>query len=62
MGTPLMRPLWMEFPHQEGLLDSQRSFMLGPALLVAPVLDEVRGGWGMENGGWGWVRGSSRVG
>ena len=44
IGTPLMRPLWMEFPHLPHLLDSQRSFMLGPALLVTPVLEEVRGG------------------
>jgi hypothetical protein len=33
-----MRPLWYEFPQNEATFDHQDSFLLGPALLVAPVL------------------------
>lgn len=35
-----MRPLWFEFPEAEALYAAQDAFMLGPALLVAPVLQE----------------------
>ena len=34
-----MRPLWYEFPQNEATFDHQDSFLLGPALLVAPVTD-----------------------
>ncbi len=34
-----MRPLWFDFPAQEGLFATQDVFMLGPALLAAPVLE-----------------------
>jgi alpha 1,3-glucosidase len=37
-GAPVMRPLWYEFPEAAGLGDADATFMLGPALLVAPVL------------------------
>jgi alpha-glucosidase (family GH31 glycosyl hydrolase) len=35
-----MRPLWFEFPEAEALYGVQDQFMLGPALLAAPVLQE----------------------
>ena len=35
-----MRPLWFEFPEAASLFAVDDQFMLGPALLVAPVLDE----------------------
>jgi alpha 1,3-glucosidase len=36
-GVPVVRPLWMEFPAEEALFAEEESFMLGEALLVAPV-------------------------
>ena len=38
-GTPLVRPLFFEFPTDGGSLDIWKVFMLGSELLVAPVLD-----------------------
>ncbi len=35
-----MRPLWFEFPQAKSLFATDDQFMLGPALLVAPVLEE----------------------
>jgi alpha 1,3-glucosidase len=37
-GSPLMRPLWYEFPQDENLHDEDKVFMLGNAIAVAPVL------------------------
>lgn len=37
-GAPVMRPLFYEFPSNTAAFDADESFMLGPALLVAPVL------------------------
>ena len=39
-GQPVMRPLWFEFPAAASLFGVDDEFMLGPALLAAPVLDE----------------------
>lgn len=36
-GVPTMRPLWYEFPDDEGAIGINDQFMLGPDLLVAPV-------------------------
>lgn len=36
-GAPVMRPLVWEFPEDERLFNRADSFMVGPALLVAPV-------------------------
>ena len=36
-GVPTMRPLAYEFPADEGAVDINDQYMLGPALLVAPV-------------------------
>ncbi len=39
-GLPVMRPLALEFPADPGSTATDLQFMLGPSLLVAPVLDE----------------------
>ncbi len=38
-GDPVMAPLFYHFPDQSGLHGEGRAYMLGRALLVAPVLD-----------------------
>jgi alpha 1,3-glucosidase len=38
-GVPLMRPLWFEFPEQTGLYGTEEEFLLGPGILVKPVLE-----------------------
>eukprot|EP00210_Caulerpa_lentillifera_P000550 g531.t1 len=37
-GEPIMRPLWYEFTNQN-LFSSQEQFMLGPALMIRPILE-----------------------
>lgn len=37
-GQPILRPLWWEFPGEEGLYAAQEAFMFGAGLLVAPAL------------------------
>ena len=37
-GVPPMRPLFLEFPDDEAAWTVDDAFMLGPDLLVAPVL------------------------
>lgn len=37
-GVPMMRPLWYEFPGEEGTYGREGIHMVGDALLVAPVL------------------------
>uniref|UniRef100_A0A7S2FY80 Glycoside hydrolase family 31 protein n=1 Tax=Haptolina brevifila TaxID=156173 RepID=A0A7S2FY80_9EUKA len=39
-GVPTMRPLWWDFPHDPNTLDVNDQYMLGPRLLVAPVVLE----------------------
>ncbi len=39
-GAPLLRPLFYEFPGEEAVVDVDDEAMLGPFLLVAPVLEE----------------------
>jgi alpha-D-xyloside xylohydrolase len=44
-GTPMMRPMVLEFPTDPGVAYLERQYMLGPDLLVAPVMSmdgEVR--------------------
>ncbi len=36
-GVPMLRPVWMEFPH--GGPSADTSFMLGPDIYVAPILE-----------------------
>jgi alpha-glucosidase len=39
-GLPLVRPLWMHYPHMAASrIEQPQSFLLGDQLLVAPVLD-----------------------
>lgn len=38
-GLPIMRPMWYEFPSLEPGFATEDQFLLGPALLVAPVLE-----------------------
>jgi alpha-glucosidase len=53
---PILRPLFYDFPAQAGACEEQDSFMVGPDLLVAPVVErgvtrrevwlpDVPGGW-----------------
>lgn len=37
-GSAIMRPLWYEFPEENEIGEEDKMFMLGPSLLVAPVL------------------------
>jgi alpha-D-xyloside xylohydrolase len=37
-GVPPMRPLFVDFPHDQRAWDVDDQFLLGPTLLVAPVL------------------------
>jgi len=39
-GSPPMRPLFFDFPKDEGSYKVEDQFMFGPDLLVAPVLYE----------------------
>ncbi|VDO33383.1 unnamed protein product [Onchocerca flexuosa] len=38
-GKPPMRPLWSEFPDDEDAFDEEREWLIGPSLLVRPVMD-----------------------
>jgi alpha-D-xyloside xylohydrolase len=40
MGLPPMRPLFIDFPEDEGVAMIDDQFMLGPDLMIAPVLEE----------------------
>jgi alpha 1,3-glucosidase len=37
-GSPVMRPIWYEFPEEREAFDSQEQFLFGPSLLITPVL------------------------
>jgi len=37
-GAPTMRPLWYEFPSDPSAYDVDDQYLLGPSLLVAPVV------------------------
>jgi alpha-glucosidase (family GH31 glycosyl hydrolase) len=38
-SAPLLRPLWYDYPEEKALYPIADTFMLGPDLIVAPVLD-----------------------
>ena len=40
MGTPMVRPMLMEFPEDRNVWALDRQYMFGPSLLVAPVFAE----------------------
>jgi alpha 1,3-glucosidase len=37
-GSPVMRPIWYEFPEEREAFDSQEQFLFGSSLLITPVL------------------------
>ncbi|KAL3163000.1 hypothetical protein ABBQ32_009432 [Trebouxia sp. C0010 RCD-2024] len=39
-GTPIMRPLWYEFPEVAETYSLEEQFMFGPSMLVAPVMEQ----------------------
>lgn len=39
-GTPLMRPMFMEFPGDENIFTTEDQFMVGDAILVKPITQE----------------------
>jgi len=39
-GTPPMRPLFYDFPHDPACWEVEDAYMFGPDLLVAPILHE----------------------
>lgn len=53
-GVPIMRPMLMEFPDDLRFLSEDTQYMLGPDLLVAPVLTEGEAGRvvAFPEGGW----------
>lgn len=59
-GTPVMRPLLLEFPEDVNVWNIDAQYMLGSELMVAPVLDES--GWvqfyipitGSKDSKWRW--------
>jgi alpha-glucosidase len=40
-GTPLMRPVFLEYPQAEEFYGEDREFLFGPDLLIAPVVEET---------------------
>ncbi|KAJ1679755.1 glucosidase II, partial [Spiromyces aspiralis] len=40
-GTPLLRPMWVEFPDQEDKFAEQVHFMVGSAIMVRPVIEPM---------------------
>lgn len=55
-GMPITRPLVFDFPHDPQALGQSHSYMFGPALHVAPVLEPGVGSWPVylpaSMGGW----------
>jgi sulfoquinovosidase len=39
-GTPVARPLWLEFPHDPEAAKQDQQWLLGPDVLVAPVVHQ----------------------
>uniref|UniRef100_A0A158P988 Glucosidase II subunit alpha n=1 Tax=Angiostrongylus cantonensis TaxID=6313 RepID=A0A158P988_ANGCA len=39
-GAPPMRPMWFEFPNEENLYQEEKTWMVGSALLVRPVVEK----------------------
>ncbi len=44
-GLPMQRPLFLHFPDDESLYGEQTTYLLGPDLLIAPVLEAGRNEW-----------------
>lgn len=39
-GTPVMRPLFYDFPEDKACWDNETQYMFGPEILVAPVMEK----------------------
>ncbi|OLY85633.1 putative glucan 1,3-alpha-glucosidase [Smittium mucronatum] len=39
-GMPIVRPMWVEFPDFPSIYSMESQFMVGPALMVAPVTED----------------------
>jgi len=44
-GEPVNRPVWFEFPKDDSSFAREDCFLLGPALLVFPVVEPNKRGW-----------------
>lgn len=51
-GVPLLRPTLLEFPDDPAAADLDRQYLLGPSLLVAPVLDAAEVAFYVPAGTW----------
>ena len=54
-GTPPMRPMFYDFPHQKEAWETEDQYMFGPDVLVAPVMYHEmreRGVWLPEGREW----------
>lgn len=52
-GLPVMRPMMLEFPQDEMCRYLDRQYMMGEAVLVAPVFSETgQARWYLPEGGW----------
>jgi len=40
LGIPILRPMFLEFPNDEGCKTLERQYMLGPSLLCAPIMSD----------------------
>jgi alpha-glucosidase (family GH31 glycosyl hydrolase) len=40
-GSTVARPVWHEFPREPATLDLDTQFLLGPGLMICPVLEEA---------------------
>lgn len=39
-GSPLMQPVWYQFPNEEALYEVESQFMFGDSILVAPKITQ----------------------
>jgi alpha-glucosidase len=44
-GLPMQRPVFLHFPDDIGGYSEQRAYLLGPDLLIAPVIEAGRTDW-----------------
>jgi alpha-D-xyloside xylohydrolase len=51
-GTPVMRPMVLQFPDDRTAATVDTQYMLGPSLLVAPVFHESRAEYYLPEGEW----------
>jgi alpha-D-xyloside xylohydrolase len=44
-GIPITRPLWLQYPEMEGVHQIDQEYLLGPDVLVAPVVEPGVSRW-----------------